>query len=59
MEGKTIEASQLLTWVQGLIGFMSHYGYVEAEVQFLTWIGQKHDRFDGTAILEYIAREQS
>ncbi|KAL9596912.1 MAG: hypothetical protein Q9219_005475 [cf. Caloplaca sp. 3 TL-2023] len=46
-----VAAVEVLDWVRGLQGFMRHYGYVEAEMRFLTWRPGKGggDRVDGWA----------
>lgn len=58
MRGAVPQVGQVLTWVRGIEGFMNHYGYVEADMQFLTWIEGKGDRLDGIATLRARAREQ-
>ncbi|KAL8831902.1 MAG: hypothetical protein Q9170_005095 [Blastenia crenularia] len=51
------QAAQMLVWMRGVMGFMNHYGYVEAEMEFLTWVGKAKDRLDGTAKLEIVRAE--
>ncbi|KAI4186779.1 MAG: hypothetical protein L6R41_003256 [Letrouitia leprolyta] len=52
-------AAQILTWVHGIAGFMNHYDYVEADMQFLTWVSGKGDRLDGRATFVALAQDQA
>lgn len=59
MREVNLPAAQVLTWVHGIMQFMNHYDYVEADMQFLTWVSGKGDRLDGRATFVAIASDQA